>query len=790
MDLLWGESIEVDWESTIVSKLRKLERGALLGEYIDGLDAASLSSCFLPDEEEAVGTKGLRLPELRGLERLILHLTALLNEAHIAQQSVVAALKADCLKASRVSASSAQEQTKLRPGTSWSSLPAADDDEVVPMSARITRFLSPPQHQLQHQLSDAPRRQLQRHMQGVHDRAVELLNAKLHAYEIVAHTQAVYAAAITTLATAKGVSRAPARAAYLLDLSLAPVRSHRFLESAETQDIVNYIRELWSTNYLDSRRNLAERRLQLTHDAITRGKEQSGVRFKAGAGLALLAWAISECFNNEQGGRQIWHDPTFAIFVCFGDLLLLLWMWGVSMHVWRGAGIDFVRLLSLQNTEVANLRAPEHHIYAAAIDLTLVFLVVFIAFNKAVRGVLFIHGSLAFAHSLPTLMVIFFVYNMIHPLHARAKWHGFLGQVLAAPFFPVKFRDGYIGDLLTSLVRVLIPLCFSFAYLIMSALAWTTNNMRAAASTSDLWWQESTFFRLLLVPFLTLFPLWIRLMQCLRRSVETGKRWPHMANALKYTSAIVVISLGTFQPLLRDNPLWVAGFICATLYQFVWDLTMDWGIVVAAGSAGASSSSWGGMSLRRVRLLGPLSLYVAVIVSNLVLRFAWALTLLPVDPGNSTSLYALLLAYLGPVIAAAEILRRMVWGFFRLELEQIEVLGAAKSGAVSGGAVHSDPDAKDLDEMPLSPAANLWDPDGRYSILPSWSQSIVEGSTDSSVAELDWLPLPGALVDFIAARSWLDGRDRAPSAAKARLAESILFAAAVLGLILHAASLH
>ena len=91
--------------------------------------------------------------------------------------------------------------------------------------------------------------------------------------------------------------------------------------------------------------------------------------------------------------------------------------------------------------------------------------------------------------------------------------------------------------------------------------AWLSNDMKAAASRSNVWWQDSPFYRLLLVPFLTLMPLWIRLMQCLRRSVESGQRWPHMANALKYTSAIAVISYGTFRPHLRGNSFWIASFV-------------------------------------------------------------------------------------------------------------------------------------------------------------------------------------------------------------------------------------
>ena len=342
--------------------------------------------------------------------------------------------------------------------------------------------------------------------------------------------------------------------------------------------------------------------------------------------------------------------------MCFGDLLLLLWMWGVSMRVWRKAGIDFTQLLGLEITEVEGQKRPEAAVYSSATDLSLIFLIIFISFNKAVRGVFNIEGSRAFAHILPIIMTMFFVYRAVYPITSRAVWIKMMRDVLIAPFSPVTFRDGYIGDLLTSLVRVFIPLCFSFAYLIMSAYAWLSNNIQAASSTSDLWWQDSFFYRFGLVPLITLYPLWIRLMQCLRKSVETGKRFPYMANACKYASAIAVISYGSFRPHLREDMIWIACFVLATIFQFTWDLTMDWGMLVKSTSKSASDSSFLGISLRKTRLLGPHWLYITVIISNFFLRFAWALTLLPDNRTNGPkTFYAIILFHLTPLVAALEV---------------------------------------------------------------------------------------------------------------------------------------
>ncbi len=44
--------------------------------------------------------------------------------------------------------------------------------------------------------------------------------------------------------------------------------------------------------------------------------------------------------------------------MCFGDFLLLLLMWGVSVQVWTARGIDFVGLLQLEHTEIARAKNP------------------------------------------------------------------------------------------------------------------------------------------------------------------------------------------------------------------------------------------------------------------------------------------------------------------------------------------------------------------------------------------------------------------------------------------------
>jgi hypothetical protein len=399
----------------------------------------------------------------------------------------------------------------------------------------------------------------------------------------------------------------------------------------------------------------------------------------------------------------------------FGDLLLLLWLWGVCVHIWRLTNIDFVTLLKLQGTslDVANsshnqykhVIQPEQIVYRAATDLSLLFLSVFVCFNKIARGAFNQEGNPLVAHYLAVCLMVFLLYRMVVVEH-RSLWWSMLWQVIAAPMYAITFRCGYIGDILTSLVRVFVPLALSFAYvygsiqnyLFADSTQTTTSSSSSAVDQSEAMtrWEEKFVFESIILPFLTLFPLWIRLVQCLRRSVETGKAWPHFGNALKYTSAIAVIAFGTFSPSVRTHTLWIAGFVFATLFQFTWDVFMDWGILVSANSVEAdnNASLCGILALRRVRIVGPTYVYVVIAVVNIVLRFAWTLTLLPNNAYSATnvSVVSMLMTHLGPVIAAAEVFRRMIWGILRLEWEQLEAIGPPNTDIVSErvSAVSSD----------------------------------------------------------------------------------------------------
>mmetsp|Transcript_20257 Transcript_20257/g.45924 ORF Transcript_20257/g.45924 Transcript_20257/m.45924 type:complete len:144 (-) Transcript_20257:1146-1577(-) len=134
-------------------------------------------------------------------------------------------------------------------------------------------------------------------------------------------------------------------------------------------------------------------------------------------------------------------------------------------------------------------------------------------------------------------------------------------------------------------------------------LAWTTcyifsgDFLSAEENHKTEWknWQNRILYTQVLIPLICLFPLLIRFLQCVRRYMDTKKRFPNLANALKYALSQTVTLFGAFHPLIlfherHENAVtslknveifqmfWFGLFILSSLYSFVWDVYMDWGL--------------------------------------------------------------------------------------------------------------------------------------------------------------------------------------------------------------------
>jgi xenotropic and polytropic retrovirus receptor 1 len=96
-----------------------------------------------------------------------------------------------------------------------------------------------------------------------------------------------------------------------------------------------------------------------------------------------------------------------------------------------------------------------------------------------------------------------------------------------------------------------------------------------------------------------------------------------MVNAGKYLSTIVLLFIAYFRNTSQGyEALFISVYVFSTIYSYGWDITMDWGLLRGTKP---------GRGFLRDRLKFPNHFYYFAMVTNLILRFSWLLTLIPLS---------------------------------------------------------------------------------------------------------------------------------------------------------------
>ena len=331
----------------------------------------------------------------------------------------------------------------------------------------------------------------------------------------------------------------------------------------------------------------------------------------------------------------------------------------------------------------------------------------------------------------PITLFIMSALLLIIPWRKRKVLWTIVSLTLGAPFYEVTFRDGFIGDILTSTVRPLQDLAYTVVFLFLGLQSWwdsqaynnsTTATEEGGISMDDVPLERSWLLHTFILPACTLSPLWWRFLQNLRQCFDSKQRWPYLGNAFKYMLAAEVAIFGMFDPSVKKHPVWITCFFVATLYQVWWDVFMDWGLLEwnedevtyqyyhSKSSSGGSAVRkglfwWWPYKLRSRRAYPHRWIYYTIFIINFCLRFVGMLTLIPpVYLSRRTGLIVNtwydpdVQLFVGSMAASAEIFRRTIWALLRLEWE---VIKTSPSPLMSGKNEVDIPTGEDDDLLDL-----------------------------------------------------------------------------------------
>jgi len=333
--------------------------------------------------------------------------------------------------------------------------------------------------------------------------------------------------------------------------------------------------------------------------------------------------------------------------------------------------------------------------YVALDSLTLILVTLFMFTLSSAEGGRYVDGmeslhtfrfvALVAAPVFPLVLFFVFCVMLIVPLQKRRSQWTILSYTIGAPLYHVTFRDGFIGDILTSSVRPLQDIAFTTFYLFSGLQGWWQQSYDLDAA--DLPLESNSILHTMILPMCMMSPLWYRFCQNLRQTYEYKSRWPYLGNALKYFIAAEVAIFGVYMQSPGHSTLWLMGFVAATLYQIWWDVFMDWKLLRVSRWKTVdlnvferiiSLSIPTSLRLRETRIYSVSWIYWGVFGINIVLRFCWTLSFLPPHYLNRAGVLSEtfdgdISTYLNPIIASAEIIRRTMWGWLRVECEAIKV---------------------------------------------------------------------------------------------------------------------
>ncbi|XP_072219601.1 xenotropic and polytropic retrovirus receptor 1 homolog isoform X2 [Leuresthes tenuis] len=313
---------------------------------------------------------------------------------------------------------------------------------------------------------------------------------------------------------------------------------------------------------------------------------------------------------------EVW--PMVRIYRGGFLLIEFLFLLGINTYGWRQAGVNHVLIFELNPRN--NL--SHQHLFEIAGLLGVLWCV-------SLLSCLFGDSILVPMQANPLALYGFFLLFLINPFKtcyykSRFWLLKLLFRVVTAPFHRVGFADFWLADQLNSLVVVLMDLEYMICFYSFE-LDWKKHDGLISNGNGVC---NSYSYGVRAV--IKCLPAWFRFVQCLRRYRDTKRAFPHLVNAGKYSTSFFVVTFSALYSTHKASDgahaeaqiffyLYITCLLVSSCYTLIWDLKMDWGLF----DRNAGENTF----LREEIVYPHKAYYYSAIVEDVLLRFAWILTI-------------------------------------------------------------------------------------------------------------------------------------------------------------------
>ncbi|KAJ1813541.1 Signal transduction protein, partial [Coemansia sp. RSA 2599] len=406
------------------------------------------------------------------------------------------------------------------------------------------------------------------------------------------------------------------------------------------------LESLYVKKYADGSRSKGMNKLRV--NPTTAGSSSQGGVLRCGLMLGLsvplIARAIYEANLLENEDRVPYHRQLLQIYGGIFLVVLFLLLFSLNIHAWSRAHINYRFIFEVDPRDFLD---SWQFLELSSFFLLITSFVFWVNFALRID-----HNSFICIYVLLGVVLGLFLMP-VRVFYWSSRWWLMksLWRLLFSGLYRVEFRDFFLGDELCSLT-------YTFSTVLMLGCAgankWT--DLDETCNTTQ-WWANAAFLML---------PNVFRLLQCVRRYVDSGDAFPHLANGAKYSSTIVTIWLASANRIVGGHvwrSIWVASAIANSCFTSLWDLLMDWGLF--------ESRSKHRFLRSELKFDRPWVYYVAIVV-DVILRFVWITQISPNFFSFGHKVHQSTIAYIAAVL---EVLRRFLWNFFRVENEHISNCG-------------------------------------------------------------------------------------------------------------------